>query len=174
MNLFEVESKHSEDLSAVDSWCDEIYQKNFSKYFSDQRSLFDRLRSKSHPITDQELEWILTQVPVNLFDASEKLSKLQTYQEVLKLNVKKKETKCRRTEDNEDEIFEDKVLLLAYSSILTRVEKEMSYSRELIMSAKKIWDSRRRTDASNPVSEMSSVDNLPDYSVSIKNKSYIG
>lgn len=60
MNLFEVESKHSEDLSAVDSWCDEIYQKNFSKYFSDQRSLFDRLRSKSHPITDQELEWILT------------------------------------------------------------------------------------------------------------------
>ena len=174
MNLFEVESKHSEDLSAVDSWCDEIYQKNFSKYFSDQRSLFDRLRSKSHPITDQELEWILTQVPVNLFDASEKLSKLQTYQEVLKLNVKKRENECRQTESNNDETFEDKVLLLAYNSILTRVEKEMSYSRELIMSAKKIWDSRRRTDSSNAVSEMRSVDKLPDYSISDKNKSYIG
>ena len=42
------------------------------------------------------------------------------------------------------------------------------------MSAKKIWDSRRRTDTSNPVSEMSSVDKLPDYSVSSKYKSYIG
>lgn len=174
MDLFEVESKHSEDLSAVDSWCDEIYQKNFSKYFSDQRSLFDRLRSKSHPITDEELEWILTQVPVNLFDASEKLSKLQTYQEVLKLNVRKKENESKRKEYTDGDLFEDKVLLLAYSSILTRVEKEMSYSRELIMSAKKIWDSRRRTDTSNPVSEMSSVDKLPDYSVSSKYKSYIG
>ena len=174
MDLFEVESRHFEDLNAVDNWCNEIYQDNFSRYFSDQRSLFDRLRSKSHPITDEELEWILTQVPVNLFDVSEKLSKLQTYQEVLKLNVRKKENESKRKEYTDGDLFEDKVLLLAYSSILIRVEKEMSYSRELIMSAKKIWDSRRRTESSNAVSEMRSVDKLPDYSILDKNKLYIG
>ena len=70
---------------------------------------------------------------------------------------------------------EDKILILAYDNLITRVEKEMSYSRELIMSAKKIYDVRRNTEQSNPVSEVSSKQNdLPDYYSSTSGKQYIG
>ena len=70
---------------------------------------------------------------------------------------------------------EDKILILAYDNLITRVEKEMSYSRELIMSAKKIYDARRNTEQSNPVSEVNSKQNdLPDYYSSTSGKQYIG
>lgn len=172
VNLKSVESYHSDDLKAVADWCEEMYSERFAPYFTEQREMFQRLKSSTHPITDDELEWILTCAPVNLFEASEKLAMLQTSQEIIKLKCKQKEadlissskesTETKRKEDAALKMVEDKILLMAYGNLAVRVEKEMSYSRELIMGAKKIWDARRRTDQSNPVKEVST--DLPDYS----------
>lgn len=179
LNLQEVENSYSDDLSSTVQWCDEIYESNFSKFFKEQRELFSRLKSKSRPITDTELEWILTEVPMNLFDVSEVLNTFQMKQEVIKLQSKQKESELirsstepsdsKRREEASSKLLEDKVLLLAYSNVISRVEKEMSYSRELIMSAKKIWDGRRTTEHSNPVGDVDPGQNLPDYT----GKSYI-
>lgn len=165
-------------IEGMKAWCEDIYNTRFSSYFRDQRDIGSSIRSKSRPISDEELEKILTEVPMNLFDVSERLSELRTESEVIKLEVKRKEielakissetTEVKRKEEAAVLTTEDKILLMAYDNIITRVEKEMSYSRELIMSAKKIWDGRKST--TNPVGEITS--NLPDYNYS-QNKSYI-
>lgn len=177
-NLTDIQSQYDADLDATEQWCNEIYESQFSRFFSTQRKLFDRMKSKSRPITDTELEWILTEVPMNLFDASEVLNTFQMKEEVIKLQLKHKEVELmkqskessqdRKREAVSDELLGDKVLLLAYNNVISRVEKEMSYSRELIMSAKKIYDRRKETEQSNPVSEVSTKDDLPDYMPSPK------
>lgn len=180
IDLVKTQDMYKDDIDATVDWCDEIYEKQFSSFFKDQRDLFSRLKSKSRPITDTELEWILTEVPMNLFYASEALNTLQMKQEIIKLQSKQKEneiikssnesSEAKKREEANQKTLEDKVLLLAYSSVLSRVEREMSYSRELIMSAKKIWDGRRNTERSNPVNEVNPTNELPDY---VPGKSYI-
>lgn len=157
-----------DDIQEVIDWCDETYDTNFAPYFEDVYSLRKELDSKSHPITDESLERILTYVPIQLFSVSEMLSKFTLSLEVLKLKMKETEhevaknstasTATKRQEEAAISILGDKLLITAYQSILTRVEKEMSYTRELIMGAKKVWDARRRTDGSMPVGEIDSSD----------------
>lgn len=158
----------------METWCSELYATMFSEYFKDHRILANKLRSQTAPISDSQLEWILTQVPLNLFDAAEKLSTLRTRYEVIKLSSKEKEydaykqssetTEAKRREEAAVLTTDDKILLVALENVLNRVDKEMSYSRELIMSAKKIYDSRKQTERSNPVSEVSTkTDELPEY-----------
>ncbi len=174
MNLNDIAKKYSEDVDAVNDWSNEIYDENFKCYFDGQRKLFERLKSKDRPITDTELEWILTQTPINLFYASEKLNNIQTQSEIIKLEVKHKQLEAKKasleksdtakSQEAEDAVIEDKILLIAYDAILSRVDREMAYSRELIMSAKKIYDRRKGTEQSNPVSEIKPVhQTLPDY-----------
>lgn len=174
LNLNDVQSEFSEDIEAVSDWCDEIYQQNFAIHFGESRELFNRLKSKTHPITDEELSWILINLPLNLFDVSEVLNKFKVSQEVVKLRNKQKEsdlvkssvenTATKRQEDAAIKMLENKLLVTAYSSVMSRVESEISFCRELIMGAKKIWDSRRRAESANPVSPVDdSHINLPDY-----------
>ncbi|WP_302320422.1 hypothetical protein, partial [uncultured Duncaniella sp.] len=59
-----------EDIDSVVSWCNKLYDDNFATYFKGERELFERLQSKTHPITDEELEWILTSLPLELFSVS--------------------------------------------------------------------------------------------------------
>ena len=51
--------------------------------------------------------------------------------------------------------------------VVLRVEGEISFCRELIMAAKKIWDGRRDAEGANPihtdVSPEDTYDNLPVY-----------
>ena len=42
-------------------------------------------------VSDTELEWILTDLPLELFVVTEQLSKLKTAQEVIKINIKQTE-----------------------------------------------------------------------------------
>ena len=58
-------------------------------------------------------------------------------------------------------MVEYEVLHAAYVSIVTRVENEQTFAKELIMGAKKVWDSRRSADNSNPVGLV--VPELPEY-----------
>lgn len=160
---------NSED---VISWCNTLYDEKFSGYFAKQRILYERLRSKDAPITDKELEEILTTIPLELFQASEAVSQLRIRHEVVKIGIKEKmrlveaastaPTATGKKEEAVDSVLGDQLLLLAYSTILDRVEKETSFSRELIMSAKKIWDARRRTEDSVPAKGV--VVDMPGYS----------
>lgn len=179
MNLDNVQAEYQEEFDSVVDWCDRIYYSEFDKHFSDQRELFVKLKDKSKPITDTELESIIMEVPIHMFDVAEALNNFQMKYEILKLETKRKEStlakestessETKRKEDAADKVIGDKVLLLAYSNVIARVEKEMSYSRELIMAAKKLYDRRTQVESANPISEQVSA-GLPDYEPS---KTYI-
>lgn len=163
--------EYSEDVEAVNSFCNGLYEDNFACYFSEVRKLFSRMKDKSHPVTDEELEYILTELPLELFAAAETLNKFRLNYEVVKLKNKEKVEQFRKeatlavsemyatkTERQEyvihtvnEKIVEYEILLSVYASIVTRVENEQSFVRELIMGAKKVWDSRRSGEQSNPV-----------------------
>ena len=163
---------YSEELLEVNSVSDGMYQNNFSYYFESVRSLNDRLSSKTHPITNEELEEVLTTLPLNLFSASEALNKLKLEQEVIKLQNKKRKVDIQKNIPEKSqvsksdfvasELADSEIILAIYSSVISRVESEMSYCKELIMGCKKIWDGRRSTEKSNPVSEID-IDKLPEY-----------
>lgn len=163
---------YSEELLEVNSVSDGMYQNNFSYYFESVRSLNDRLSSKTHPITDEELEEVLTALPLNLFSAAEALNKLKLEQEVIKLQNKKRKVEIQKNIPEKSpisksdfvasELADSEIILAIYSSVISRVESEMSYCKELIMGCKKIWDGRRSTEKSNPVSEID-IDKLPEY-----------
>lgn len=167
-----VQQENEDDVIAVTSWCDEMYDGIFAPYFKDVRKLYKRLQSKSRPITDDELEEILTMLPLNLFSVSESLNKFRTELEVHKMKMKQKKkeyvdssietSETRRTADAQYRLIEDELLCTAYSNVIARVEGEVSFSRELIMSAKKLWDGRRGGERVNPVSE-GTTEPLPDY-----------
>lgn len=163
-------SEYSEDVESITDWCNSKYNDLFAKYFKDQRNLAKRLSSDKRSITDSELEFILTDVPLNLFDVSEILATIESEYQAIKLMISKKEsditkkldysTETAKRREAEIQCIEDHILLIAYDRLINQVNRELSYSRELIMSAKKLWDSRRRTDTINPVSEKSYSEDL--------------
>lgn len=176
------DSIYIDDINDVSGWCDSNYEKGFSKYFKGIRELSKRLSSNSRPITDNELQHILIDLPMALFDASEALSKLYLALEVIKLKSKEEECQFVKTStaktitERKDEaavqMTETKVLMIAYQTLISRVENEISLSKELIMGAKKVWDSRRRTEESNPVNPIDpdkkqDINRLPDYKTPI-------
>lgn len=173
IDLVGVVAEMSDDIDGVTAWCDAEYQENFGSYFHDARLLFDRMQSKEHPITDEELSWILINLPMQLFDVSEALNRMRLNMEVVKMRVKSvehdiisKSQEKSATKKNAEAAVETaggRLLISAYSSIISRVESEISFSRELIMGAKKIWDGRRKGEQANPVQQ---PNDLPEYSPS--------
>lgn len=162
------------DIEDVTAWCNEIYTEWFGDFFIDARSVFTRLKEKDRQITDAELTYILMSLPVQLFSVSEALQKFKISQQVVKLKNRQREkqlietsietTQTKRQRDAEDKQLEDRLLDTAYSTIIDRVSSEVSFCRELIMSAKKLWDARRYTDSVMPVSEVDPMaPKLPDY-----------
>lgn len=170
-----------EDIKAVQDWSKEMYEECFSSYFVGQRELYKRFESESHPITDAELETILIDVPLKLFTVAEALSQFRIGQEVTKLKAKQieREKEMQSVESSETKrkaeasfaTLEHKLLITVQSAVVEHVEREISFSRELIMGAKKIWDSRRNAEGAMPVNEHSGEPepelqpgyNLPEY-----------
>ena len=74
-----------EDIDETVKWCNDQYDKMFAVYFKEVRELHKRLQSASRPITDDELQQILVDLPMQLFSASEQLSQYKTALEVIKL-----------------------------------------------------------------------------------------
>lgn len=191
-NLMKALDEYSADMEAVQKFCDEIYNEHFSSNFKKVRELYQRMKSDIHPITDEELEYILTTFPLELFVISEQLNKIRLNSEVVKLKNKETIEKLRndaiaeattqglnKTQTNEyvshvlnRSMVEYEVLLSAYNSIITRVENEQTFSKELIMGAKKVWDARRNTDLTNPVGEV--VPELPEYDIKSDKTSVYG
>ena len=162
----------NKDISEVNEWAEEEYNKYFSSYFKGEVDLYDKMKSLKIQMTDEELEWILTDLPLELFSVSEQLSKLKTAQEVIKLHIKETErayiqdpnvvgSQTQKKEDAAALTAEDRLLVTVYDSIIERVTREMAFSKELIMSAKKIWDARRADGI--PLPEIVTTSSLPEY-----------
>lgn len=184
MNIKEfVQQNYTEYIDDIQSWVDEQYEEHFKSCFDSVRSIHKTMQSSSRTISDSELEWILTELPMMLFSISEDLNKIRLDEEVIKL---RKKTVKSEFEKAASEMVENKelaktevktwvdtalvdhdILISAYTSLIARVETEISFSRELIMGCKKIWDARRKTDMSNPVSEV--VPQSTPYSSSLLN-----
>lgn len=171
----EVLNRDSSILNTVHDWVESEYSKHFSQYFETQRNLYAVFKNNRKAITDDELEQILMQVPLDLFVVSENLNKYRLSLETLKLKLKHDtreisknstaKSQAKRDEDGELETIGDRILIECYNNIITRVENEISFSRELIMSSKKLWDSRRQGDRTMPVGikDYQQSNNLPNY-----------
>lgn len=146
------EANRSESKDLI-TWSNQMYNELFAKYFSEIRGIRDRL-SANTPISDFDIERILTEFPLDLFSVSEALNQFKLEYELNKLKLKE----ARRNQADADTLAELEILNTAYSTLISRVETEISFSRELIMGVKKIWDGRRSTEKANPIGE-----ELPEY-----------
>ena len=156
------ENIYKSDILPIQIYCDEIYKSNkFEECFCNVNALVGKMESKMDPISDTDLEWILIELPMKLFVASESLNKLRLSLEVLKLKIK--ELKSNDEQSNETEY---QVLKVVHENIISKVENQITMSKELIMGAKKVWDSRRSAEKSNPIKEV----DLPGY---VPNQTYI-
>lgn len=180
-NLYKVIEEYENDSAVIEHFCDELYDNLFAEHFTKVKEMYTRLKSEIHPITDEELEYILTLFPMELISVAEKLNKLRLDAQVVKLKNKEKAEAIRhtaltevsvmdltKTEKQEyvshrlnKDLVDYEILLAAYTAVTTRVENEQSFSKELIMGAKKIWDSRRAGESVNPVEPVASE--IPEY-----------
>lgn len=187
MSLQQLIQDYSKDVDSIQAFCDDLYQNLFSYNFAEVRKLYQRMQSEHRIISDDELTYILTELPIELFTIAENLNKLRLQYEVVKLKNKERIAEIKQqlytttadspfTKAEKQELIQAQIaaqsseydiLASAYACVISRVESEQSFSRELIMGAKKIWDSRRSSELSNPVSPTTTE--LPEY----KRKQYI-
>jgi len=149
-----------EDFESSDALVDEIYHKYFSNYFIKEAEMHQKFRDTEVPITDKELEWIITVLPLDLFSVSNALAQFKQHHEIVKLKVKQRSKNKDASVDGLDEEF--KLMSIIYSSVIARVEQEVSFSKELIMGAKKVWDARRNSEQS-PIGPSLPQVELPEY-----------
>lgn len=164
-----------QDSNEVAEWADKMYNELFSKYFNLIEEVHLELQDKLVQISDTSLSHILLDLPIELINVSEDLATFKLRCESIKLDIKQREqslvessellTKTAKEEAAAKAVAEDKLMLKATAIIIERVEREISFARELIMSAKKIWDARRRTENVNPVN-VHGIDNLPEANLS--------
>lgn len=178
LDLDEINASYSDSLDDVDKWIKEEYESNFGEYFSELTSFYEKLNETNKPITDRELEHIMSSIPLKLFSAAEALNSVKAKVEVLKINNKtlrkkimlESEAKTKQAKEDEADVAVSygEILVKLYSTLIDRVERQMSYSRELIMSAKKIWTARKEEEVNarliEPTSPAKTVNPpLPDY-----------
>lgn len=179
MQVSAIEATYKHEFDDISNWCTSKYNELFSEYFKEMHQLYGRFSSNIKPITDDELEVILTTIPLRLYAAAEKLNEIKVRIEVIKLHIKQDKhdsmlnseatSQTARREEAAFSVIEDELLLKVYTSLVERIESEISASKELIMSAKKIWTSRREAEnISNAAKDV----NLPDYS-DMDGKQYI-
>jgi hypothetical protein len=139
---------------------DDIYNKYFASYFRKEAEMHTRFQDTDLVISDKELEWIITSLPLDLFSVSNALSQFKQHNEIVKLKIKQRKNKGAEEADSELD-DEYKLMSIIYTSVITRVEQEISFSKELIMGAKKIWDARRSGEHA-PIGEVVPKE-LPEY-----------
>lgn len=154
-----------DDFTAADEVVEEIYNNYFAKYFAKEAQMYTRFQDPEKSITDKELEWIITSLPLELMAASDALAQFKQHNEIIKLTIKQRKTLTQEDIDNEY-----KLMSIVYNCVITKVEHKLSFSKELIMGAKKVWDARKHTEQINPINE---VNSLPDYQPIKRQQTYI-
>lgn len=160
---------YSEELAVAKRDFDEMYDNLFGDYHAEVIEMYKRFQSDRRAITDDELNWILTTLPLLLFDVAEKLNGIKLEYSVISIKCKEAKIAAGKASDEktitarQDAAFmtliDENIAIALYQTIIERVEQEISISKELIMGAKKIWDGRRKTEEVNPVG----TKNLPEY-----------
>ena len=150
-----------EDFDAADNLVNEIYDKYFSSYFRKEKELYAKFQNTDVLISDKELEWIITSLPLDLFSVANALAQFKQHHEIVKLKVKQR----NKDKDSEDGLAEEyKLMSIIYSAVISRVEQEVSFSKELIMGAKKVWDARKSSEQL-PGSKIIPPNDLPEYNL---------
>ena len=149
-----------EDFNAADTLVDDIYTRYFGKFFKKVSEMFTRFRDADVPITDKELEWIITSLPLDLFSVANALAQFKQHNEIVKLKIKQRKNENVDATDGLDEEY--KLMTIIYASVITRVEQEIAFSKELIMGTKKVWDARRSSERP-PIGAVNVNPVLPDY-----------
>lgn len=173
MDIHSVLSEYQDDIQAVEKEVKSIYASSFASHFESVDELYRRMQNKTHPITDAELEDVLTVLPLQLYAVSETLNTLKLKMELVRL--KNKETRegflrQRSTEaaDIKSATAADRkeyvnrlvaidmqsyeLVIQIYQAVIDIVSGRIQFSKELIMGCKKIWDGRRHTEQTMPVS----------------------
>lgn len=151
-----------EDFISADALVSEIYDKYFASYFKKEAEMHTRFQDTEVPITDKELEWLITSLPLELFSVSNALAQFKQHHEIVKLKVKQRSKNKENSADGLDEEF--KLMSIVYSSVISRVEQEIAFSKELIMGAKKVWDARRSSEQA-PIGPAMPQTELPEYKI---------
>lgn len=150
-----------DDFNAADGLVDEIYDKYFASYFNRTVEFDSLFENKEVPITDDQLEDIMVGLPLDLIKASSALAQFKQHNEIVKLTIKQRKKAKSDLPWDQDMDTEYALMSIVYSAVIARAESQISFSKELIMSAKKVWDARKRTESTVPIRE-SAVD-LPEY-----------
>lgn len=164
MNFDLIEQKYQKDIDAVRRYQNDVYDEMFSAEFSEVKNLSDMIKKSGYRSpSDEVLEIILMDVPLKLFDIAEKVNQLELTLQVLKLKLKEKKIDLKHdpavrelsasqlTEFISVNTIEDELMISIYSKLIERVNSQISYSKELIMSAKKLWDRRKEAESAMPV-----------------------
>ena len=185
------EKHYKEDCDGLLDWCEQIYQDNFRDMFTKIDEFYEKLHSGEltddlQKISENDLGYILVDLPMELYKASEPLNKLRAEREYFKLKSKTIEVDVTDEilERNKDRIVDDeyiesmikssllyataenKLMIAAHDCVIKRVENQISFCKELIMGCKKVWDSRKKSEDINPVGEV----DIPEYEEFIKNQ----
>lgn len=178
MDIHSVLSEYQEDIQAVEEEVKSIYASSFASHFESVNELYRRMQNKTHPITDEELEDVLTVLPLHLYAVSETLNTLKLKMELVRL--KNKETRevfvqkrCIQAEDIKPATAAERkeyvnrmvaidmqsyeLVIQIYQAVIDIVSSRIQFSKELIMGCKKIWDGRRHTEQTMPVSPVNST-----------------
>ena len=164
MNFTSVQQEYQTDIDAVLEYQNDVYKEMFENEFSDVQHLSDMIKKSGYKSpSDEVLEIILIDVPLKLFDVAEKLNQLELKLQVIKLKLKQKKIDLKHDPVVRDlsstqiaefvsvNTIEDELMISIYSKLIDRVSSQISYSKELIMSAKKLWDRRKEAEAAMPV-----------------------
>ena len=153
-----------------------VYDTDIAPYFNKLQEIQAQL--SNNKITDEQLEYVLSSLPLDLIDISEYLSRYQIELESLKLAIKSAEVDLRNrlvsdsdVKYKETEIKEivkasflvNRQIVVCYETLIERINRQLSYCREFIMGCKKIWDRRRQSESTVPIKEQdyNMVENLP-------------
>lgn len=147
------------DFDAADNLVDELYDKYFAQYFKRTSDLEAKFRDTEVPITDDQLEQIITAIPLDIYLVSGNLAQFKQHFEIVKLTNKQR----KKAKMDEDIDIEYQLMAIIYNSVIDRVESQIAFTKELIMGAKKVWDARKHAENAVPIKEQDHSNTLPDY-----------
>lgn len=172
-----VEADYRDDIDAIQNWVNEMFGAVFGQSFQEWDSLYGQLKDTDCPISTPDLERLLTVLPLDLVDASERLNGIRLTYETVKLKNKDRERDLHRHYSQSGELSaadkkdlvessmsEYRLYAIAYGTLIARAEGKITFCKEMVMAAKKIFDSRTATESAVPIGERPAGD-LPPYQI---------
>ena len=127
-------------LKEIDSVIQSLYAETFGELFEKVSNLYTRFKSHTQPISDEELEQILTELPLNLFTVAERLSSMKLRLAVTKLENKRTRRDLLRQYNQseqwadlsagarrdaisaqvEDDTFDNDIVVMVYDAVISK------------------------------------------------------